>query len=37
MKPIEARNAKFGDVQVEVLKLLYVQSKPWTTKLACYN
>ena len=33
-KPFEARTAKFEDVQVEVLKL---QSKPWTTELACYN
>ena len=33
-KPFEACTAKFKDVQVEVLKL---QSKPWTTKLACYN
>ena len=33
-KPFEAHTAKFEDVQVEVLKL---QSKPWTTELACYN
>ena len=34
MKPFKARTAKFEDVQVEVLKL---QSKPWSTELACYN
>ena len=33
-KPFEARTTKFEDVQVEMLKL---QSKPWTTELACCN